>query len=91
MVAAGAAVAAFANAIKASGVVVSVTECDFQKLLKRIDKPLIVYSKEGRFSTSFQYLVSYKGLAFLTRCSNPIALPPDAEIIIAKKISVPLG
>lgn len=91
MVAAGAGVAAFANAIKATGVVVSMSESNFQELLKRIDKPLIVHSKEGRFSTSFQYLVSYKGLAFLTRSSNPISLPPNAEIILAKKIWVPLG
>ena len=91
MAAAGgaAAAAAIANAIKASGVVVRVSPADFQAILRRIERPLIVHAKGGLFSTSYQYLVSYKGFAFFTKSSEPILLPPEAETIAARKIWTP--
>jgi ethanolamine utilization protein EutA (predicted chaperonin) len=87
--AAAAAAAAIANAIKASGVVVQVTPADFQKILRKIEKPLVVYAKGGFFSTNYQYLVSYKGFAFFTRSAEPILLPGGIETIVARKIWIP--
>lgn len=91
MAAAGAAAAsaAIANAIKASGVVVRVTPADFHAILLKIERPLVVYAEGGFFSTSYQYLVSYKGFAFFTRSPEPILLPGEVETIVAKKIWTP--
>jgi hypothetical protein len=91
MAAAGgaAAAAAIAKAIKASGVVVRVTPADFHTILCKIERPLVVYAEGGYFSTTYQYLVSYKGLAFFTRSSEPILLPGEIETIVARKIWAP--
>jgi ethanolamine utilization protein EutA (predicted chaperonin) len=89
MAAAGAAAAAIANALKASGVVVRVSPADFYKILHKIEKPLVVYAEGGFFSTNYQYLVSYKGFAFFTRSSEPLLLPGEIETIVAKKIWIP--
>jgi hypothetical protein len=86
---AAAAAAAFANAIKASGVVVEVTADAFQAVLGKVENPLVIYAECGLFSTNYQYLVSYKGFAFVTKSSEPISLPPEVEIILAEKIWVP--
>lgn len=88
--AAGAAVAAaIANAIKASGVLVTVTPEDFAAILRRTERPLIVAAQGGFFSTSYKYLTNYKGLAFYTKSPAPLVLPPGAEIVNAKGISIP--
>lgn len=81
--------AARANAIKASGVIVRIDPSNFMSLLRRTKNPLIVYAKGGFFSANHQYLMSYKGLAFYTKVSNPIPLSADAEVIVAEKISIP--
>ena len=87
---AGAAIAAaIANAIKASGVVVRVRPEDFANILRRVDKPLVVYNKGAFFATKHQYLISYKGFAFYTKASNQIDLPRSVEVIIAEKIWIP--
>jgi hypothetical protein len=87
---AGAAVAAaIANAIKASGVVVRVRAEDFANILRRLDKPLVIYSKGGFFATKHQYLISYKGFAFYTKTSDQIDLPRSVEVINAEKIWIP--
>ena len=88
--AAGAAVAAaIANAIKASGVLVRVAPEDFAAILRRTERPLIVVSQGGFFSTSYKYLTPYKGLAFYTKSPTPLALPIGAEVVNAKSISIP--
>lgn len=89
MAAAAAAAAAIANAIKASGVVVSVTPTDFQLILRRIEKPLVIFAEGGFFSANYQYLVSHKGFAFFTKSAQPMLLPSGVEIIVAKKIWIP--
>ena len=86
---AAAAAAAIANAIKASGVVVQVTPADFHTILRKIEKPLVVYAEGGFFSTNYQYLASYKGFAFFTKASEPILLPTEIETIVARKIWIP--
>jgi hypothetical protein len=86
--AAGAA-AALANAVKASGVIVRVTPEDFAAILRRAENPLVVHATGGVFTTNYQYLTSYKGLAFYTKSNAPLALPFGAELMTAKSIWVP--
>ena len=87
--AAGAAMAAIAQAIRASGVLVRVSPEDFQRILKKAELPLVIYTKGGVFSTNYQYLTSYKGFAFYVKSSTELTLPAGTETITAKKIWVP--
>ena len=89
MAEAAAVMAVIANAIKASGVVVRVTPEDFQKILAKADKPLVVWSKGGFFSRNHQYLTSYKGFAFHTKSGPPLELSPKIETVLAEKIWIP--
>ncbi len=43
----------------------------------------------GLLSTSYQYLVGYKGLAFFTKSPEPLPLPPRTEAVLAKSIWIP--
>ncbi len=81
--------AAIANAIKASGVVVRVSPEDFANVLRRVEKPLVIYNKGGFFTTKHQYLTSYKGFAFYTKSANQLDLPKSVEVIIAQSIWIP--
>ena len=87
--AAGAAAAAIASAIKASGTIVRVSPRDFDAIVKRSQKPLVIHTRGGVFSTRHLYLVSYKGFAFCTKTAAALILPPDAEVVEAEKIWVP--
>ena len=89
MAAAGAAAAAIVQAVKASGVIVRLDPREFAKLLTHVKDPLIVIAEGGIFGKNFQYLVTYKGLAFFTKSSTEIALPPGAEIVAADRIWIP--
>jgi hypothetical protein len=86
---AAAAAAAVANAIKASGTIVRVSPTNFLKILSKSDEPLVVVAEGGVFSISYQYLTSYKGLAFFTKSKEPLQLDGSAEIITADKIWIP--
>ncbi|MDT7604014.1 MAG: hypothetical protein QOF61_2011 [Acidobacteriota bacterium] len=86
---AAAAAAVIANATKASGVVVRVTAENFLAILKRVESPLVVHASGGFFSTKYQYLVSYKGLAFYTKSPAPIELPRGTELVQAQSIWMP--
>jgi hypothetical protein len=86
---AAAAAAAAANAIKASGVIVHVEPEAFLGILDRQRGLLVVHATGGFFSTNYQYLTSYKGLAFFTKCAAPLPLPADTELVQARSISVP--
>lgn len=86
---AAAAAAAIAQAIKASGVLVSLAPEEFEYFLPRVPQPLVVYAESGWFSTKYSYLTSYKGLAFFTKSKVPLALPSDAEIVVARGIWIP--
>lgn len=81
--------AAIANAIKASGVIVQVSQEDFENILRRSDKPLVVCTTGGFISTNYQYLTSYKGFAFFTKCQAPLMFSPKVEVIVADKIWIP--
>ena len=87
--AAAAIAAAIANAIKASGAVVRVTPENFQRVLGKADKPLVVCSTGGFFSKNYQYITSYKGFAFFTKSGTPLELPPRIETVMADKIWIP--
>jgi len=81
--------AAIAQAIKASGVIVHVKERDFMSILARAEEPLVVCAQGGLFSTNYQYLTSYKGLAFFTKSGSPLPLPATAELVTAARIWIP--
>jgi hypothetical protein len=83
------AAATIANAIKASGAIVSVEPDNFMTILEKTDNPLVVYSESKFISTKYHYLTSYKGLIFYTKSTTPLMLRPSAEIIHAKKIWIP--
>lgn len=86
---AAAAHAAIANAIKASGVLISVESDEFMKILHKCDKPLVVVAGPAFLSPSHKYLTAYKGLAFFTKSNQPLHLPSDVETVISKKIHIP--
>ena len=83
---AAAAAAAIVDAIKASGVLVSVEPEEFSKLMSRAGDPLIVVAESGIFTKNYKYLMSYKGLAFFTKSDAPLPLPTGAEIVNAGRI-----
>ena len=85
----GGAAAAIANAIKASGSIVRVEPQMFAELLRKVERPLIVYARGGLFSGKHQYLTSYKGLTFFAKSGQQIDLPRGVEVIVAKKIWMP--
>jgi hypothetical protein len=87
--AAGAA-AAIAQAIKASGAIVSVESTDFITILNKVERPLVVCSQSKFISTKYHYLTAYKGLIFYTKSLSPLTLRPSAESINAKKIWIPM-
>lgn len=86
--AAHSAYAASLQAVKASGVLVQVEPTVFLSLVGKADEPLVVIAYGGVFRKRYQYLTSYKGLAFYT--TSPTALPLSrAELIAAKTIRMP--
>jgi GGDEF domain-containing protein len=88
--AAGAAVAAaIAQAMKASGVVVRLSPENFALILRRVERPLVVHSAGGFFSTRYHYLTSYRGLAFYTKSREPLALPVGTELVTAESMWMP--
>jgi hypothetical protein len=84
----GAAYGASLHAGKAFGVLVQVEPTVFVTLVGKADEPVVVVSYGGAFRKRYQYLTSYKGLAFYT--TSPTALPLSrAELIAAKSIKMP--
>jgi hypothetical protein len=89
MAAGASAAAAIAQAIKASGVVVKIDPDEFSKILRLAKDPLIVIAEGGLFGKTYQYMMSYKGLAFFTKSKDALSLPQGAEVVTAKSIWVP--
>jgi len=87
--AASTAAAAIAQAIKASGILIKVEQESFLTIISKNESPLIVMAEGGVFSKNYQYLTSYKGLAFYTKTSEQIQLPNRTELIYAQKIWIP--
>ena len=86
---AAASAAAIAQAIKASGVLITVAPEDFLTIVVRQKEPLVVHAVGGLIWTNYQYLTSYKGLAFFTKSPEALNLPGGVEIVQAKSISIP--
>jgi len=84
-----AAAAAIANAIKASGAIVRVQPQDFLAILGRSQSPLVVIAPGGLFQGKYNYLTSYKGLAFFAKSSEPLMLGGNVEVVQAGKIWIP--
>lgn len=78
-----------AEAIKASGAIVRMSPEDFLAILVRMEHPLVVVAQGGFLSAKYQYLTSYKGLAFFAKSDKPLELPGAAEVVRAKKIWIP--
>lgn len=83
-----AAAAAIANAIKASGAIISVEPRDFLTIIGREKDPLVVMTDKS-FWSGYKYLSSYKGLTFYTKSNEKLNLPGDVELIAARKIWIP--
>lgn len=86
--AAAAGAAAAVNAVKAIGPVVLVERGEFLAILRKTDRPLVVHSPSG-FLTKYKYLTNYRGLYFACKAKEPLMLPASAEIVSARKISLP--
>ncbi len=84
-----AAAAAVANATKATGTIVHIDPDDWLNLVGKMAEPLVVMGIGGVLSKHYQYLVSYKGLAFYTKSPEKLPVPAQAELITAKKIWIP--
>lgn len=87
--AAAAGAAAIAQAIKASGAIVSVEPGDFEAILSTVDNPLVVVARGGFIKANYQYLVGHKGLVFFTKSATPLHLGGSTELIEAKRIWIP--
>jgi hypothetical protein len=87
--AAAAAAAAIARAIKASGTIVRVESKEFESILARQSGLLVVTAEGGLFATKYQYLTSYKGLAFFCESSTALNLLSGHEVVVAQKIWIP--
>ena len=86
----GAAAAAIAQAIKASGAIVRMEPNDFLQIVGRANEPLVVLATSRFFGkTSYKYITSYKGLAFYTKSSSQLPLSIRAELVSAKSIWMP--
>ncbi|TET50619.1 MAG: hypothetical protein E3J64_08020 [Anaerolineales bacterium] len=84
-----AAVAVIAQAIKASGAIVNLDPEGLQEIIRRQDRPLIVFAVSRFPRMRYKYLTSYKGLAFYAESRQPLALSPLCEIVEAKRIWIP--
>ena len=84
----GGAAAAIANAIKASGTIVQVSEEAFFALLARVEEPLVVHAPSG-FLTPHKYIFSYKGMCFYTKSKEPLYIKSKFDLIEAEKIWIP--
>lgn len=87
--AAASAAAAVAQAIKASGAIVSMETENFSTILSKAEKPAVVVAVSGFRKKKYQYLTAYKGLIFYTKTTVPLQLTSETELIVAKKIWIP--
>lgn len=84
-----AAAAVMAKATKASGAIVKVEPDVFQKIVGKMEEPLIVRAEGGWRTKHYKYLTSYKGLFFFTKSPVELSFMSRTELICAGKIWVP--
>jgi len=87
--AAAARAAAIAQAIKASGAIVTVEPNEFSKILAKTEEPLVIMAIGGWRKHNYQYLTAYKGIVFFTKSEVELPLHLGTELISSKKIWVP--
>ncbi len=89
--AAAAAAAAIANAVKASGAIVEVDPGVFMTILagERDSRPLVIMAEGGVIKTNYRYLAACRGFIFYTRSADSLMLPGYVDIITARKIWMP--
>jgi hypothetical protein len=73
----------------ASGLVVQLEPQDFLEVLSRNAGGIVVHAEPRLFAAQHRYLTSYKGIGFYATSKTPLDLPKGAEVIEAKKLSVP--
>jgi hypothetical protein len=78
-----------AQAVKASGTLVRVEPDAFVKIVSKNRNALVITAQGGLWNRGFQYLTSYKGIAFFTKSMTEISLPGDTEIVAARQIWMP--
>ena len=86
---AGAAAAAVIQAARASGVIVRIEPDDFSWLVDQNEQPLVVHAIGGLFTKTHRYLTSHRGLAFYTKSTRELRLPPACQLVEAKSIWIP--
>jgi hypothetical protein len=79
-----------AYAQSVSGPFIHVEPEAFEALLSRSESPLVVCAPAGLLGAAFQYVTSYKGLTFHTKSKQMLRVPPQAEIIQAQRMTVPM-
>lgn len=79
-----------ANANRVIGAVVRVEREAFETILHHAPEPVLVHAPAGLFGSAHQYVTSYRGLTFYTKCSERLRIPPQAEVIEAKSMSIPM-
>lgn len=81
--------AAVANAQKAIGSIIKLDPEEFQKVLVLADSPLVVIAAGGIFTKWHKYVFSFRGLTFYCKSNAELILPGGAQIVNARKISIP--
>ncbi len=84
-----AALAAIAQAVKASGAIIPLNSEEFQKVPNKAEAPLVVISPPKFFIRRYSYLTSYKGLTFYTSSPQTLMLPGRCEVVTAGRIWIP--
>ena len=84
-----AAAIAAANAIKASGAIVRIESKDFQSILTKSEKPLVIISECSFFGKNYKYLTGYKGFVFFTKSRTPLDFGSNVELMTARSIWIP--
>ncbi|MBI5476505.1 MAG: hypothetical protein HY964_07180 [Ignavibacteriales bacterium] len=84
-----AAAIAAAEAIKASGAIVRIESNDFQSIVAKNEKPLVIVSEFKFFGTYYKYLTGYKGFVFYTKTRTPLDFGSNVELMTAKSVWIP--
>ena len=61
----------------------------FEKIVSKMESPLVVIAEGGFLSAGYRYLTSYKGLFFFAKSKERIFLPAGTEVVEAKSIWIP--
>lgn len=77
------------QAMRAIGAVVQIAGKDFEALLARIERPVVVVGRAGFFRNRYTFLTSHGGFIFAARSEQMLTIPRGAEVVRAKKVWLP--